>query len=440
MMQYQLLFCVIVFVGFYLFWNKRINLIKQHCILLLLSIVFYCILNVYFIPILPIIIYVNYFFGKKIEQDINSNYYLRLGLLFNVLLVIISKVIHFNFYGFSFENFYLLGILFLPLRSIAYLLDIKRKNVKAEQNIILFSVFILFFPFYILGPIITAKKSFLKLNQKQQFNRIIIVDGFRQILWGSFKVFVIAANSAIISNQVFGSLTKQTPIDLGLGILFFTFQIYGYLSGYNDIALGICKLFGFRFKANFKSLFLLLSSHRFWNNWYISLHRWFVYYIVLPIVKFNCKTSKNILAVVLSFLISGLLFIPSYNFIYFILINSIIVLGLNCYKINRNTLFFKVIRVMINISIILFNVLLIKSDSFQIFLTCINKLIDYANYGFPHLNKNALAVLFLLIFLILMEWFGKLNQHALEKFLLKSTFWLRWSFYSLLIMLIILFN
>ena len=68
-----------------------------------------------------------------------------------------------------------------------------------------------------------------------------------------------------------------------LGIVCYTLQIYFDFSGYSDMAIGLGRMFGFRFPENFRWPYVATSVQGFWRRWHISLSTWFRDYLYMPL-------------------------------------------------------------------------------------------------------------------------------------------------------------
>lgn len=155
------------------------------------------------------------------------------------------------------------------------------------------------------GPIERATNLLPQFLQPRTFDYAKAVDGSRQILWGLFKKMVIADNCAPFVNQVFANPEASGGINLWLGAIMFTFQIYGDFSGYSDIAIGVAKLFGINLMRNFKNPYFSRDIAEFWRRWHISLTTWFRDYIYIPLGGSRCKKSKVVRNTFIIFLVSG---------------------------------------------------------------------------------------------------------------------------------------
>ena len=128
----------------------------------------------------------------------------------------------------------------------------------------------------------------------------------RQILWGFFKKLIIADNCALIANYIFDNYQECNSSLLLLGAFFFAFQIYGDFSGYSDIAIGTARLFGINLTKNFNLPYFSRDIAEFWRRWHISLNKWFIDYIYIPLGGSRVSKPKVICNILIVFALSGL--------------------------------------------------------------------------------------------------------------------------------------
>src|SRR5262249_18426090 len=137
------------------------------------------------------------------------------------------------------------GISFYTFQAMSYSIDVYRGDLKPTRNLLDYLLFIAFFPHLVAGPI---QRPMILLPQvlapgKLEWRQINA--GIYLILWGYLKKVVIADNMALIANPIFDHWVDYAGLDILIGALAFTFQIYGDFSGYSDIARGLSKLMGF---------------------------------------------------------------------------------------------------------------------------------------------------------------------------------------------------
>jgi alginate O-acetyltransferase complex protein AlgI len=99
------------------------------------------------------------------------------------------------------------------------------------------------------------------------------------------------------------------------GIVAFTLQIYFDFSGYSDMAIGLGKMFGFRFKENFRYPYVSQSVTEFWRRWHISLGSWFREYVYIPLGGNRAGTRKMILNLFVVWFLTGLWHGANWNFV-----------------------------------------------------------------------------------------------------------------------------
>ncbi len=198
------------------------------------------------------------------------------------------------------------GISFYTFQALSYTIDVYRRDIRAEHDVVAFFAFISFFPQLVAGPIERATNLLPQFRRQRTFNYGDAVDGLRQALWGFFKKIVIADNCAAATDAVFGSYGECGSATLLYGAAMFTFQIYADFSGYSDIAIGVARLFGIRLMRNFHNPYFSVDMGDFWRRWHISLMSWFRDYVYIPLGGSHCgklHTVRNVFAV---FLLSGL--------------------------------------------------------------------------------------------------------------------------------------
>lgn len=198
------------------------------------------------------------------------------------------------------------GISFYTFQALSYTIDVYRNKIEATRDPIAFFAFISFFPQLVAGPIERATNLLPYFLKPRIFDYNLATDGCRQILWGLFKKMVVADNCAKIANSIFASYDELGGLNLWIGALCFTFQIYGDFSGYSDIAIGTAKLFGIKLMRNFNRPYFSRSIAEFWRRWHISLNTWFVDYVYIPLGGSRCGKYKKLRNTFAIFLLSGL--------------------------------------------------------------------------------------------------------------------------------------
>jgi|WetSurMetagenome_2_1015567.scaffolds.fasta_scaffold126389_2 alginate O-acetyltransferase complex protein AlgI len=344
------LFLFAVFILNYLLPNRF------RWILLLLSSIFFYLVTSAETFIIPVIIVVNTFIcGKMIIQTQNAGRkkkYLLIGLFINLGFLIFFKYINFIIVtvigGFNLISHLVLakqvvnnssiilqfavplGISFITIQAIGYLIEIQRGNINPEKNFGLFATYILFFPKLMSGPIERGNNFIKQLYQKHEFNYEQVIEGLKRILFGLFLKLVVADRLAIYTNGMFTFPELHSGITLLVASVFFTIQLFADFAGYTDIAIGSAQLLGYRLAENFNAPFKSKSITEFWSRWHISLSNWLRDYLFLPISysvarKYMKKSYKPlkveyvsyISAVLITMTICGIWHGASWNFVIF---------------------------------------------------------------------------------------------------------------------------
>ena len=175
------------------------------------------------------------------------------------------------------------GISFYTFQSMAYSIDVYRRQLKPERNFLTFALFISYFPQLVAGPIERANRLLPQFQQPRQINVDCVKSALVLILIGLFKKVVIADNAGVAVNRIFSDIESQGSLTLIAGGILFTLQIYGDFSGYSNMARGMSRLLGIRLVENFKTPYLSTNISEFWRRWHISLSQWLRDYLYIPL-------------------------------------------------------------------------------------------------------------------------------------------------------------
>jgi alginate O-acetyltransferase complex protein AlgI len=176
-----------------------------------------------------------------------------------------------------------IGISFFTFHEISYLVDVYRKRTAAERNVVNLALYVTLFPQLIAGPIIRYHDIASQIVGRS-VSRSDFVTGIYIFVGGLGKKCLLADTLAITADSVFGMPAEQLTAGLAwLGILCYTYQIYYDFSGYSDMAIGLGRMFGFRFPQNFNYPYSAQSIRDFWRRWNISLSTWLRDYLYIPL-------------------------------------------------------------------------------------------------------------------------------------------------------------
>jgi D-alanyl-lipoteichoic acid acyltransferase DltB (MBOAT superfamily) len=199
-----------------------------------------------------------------------------------------------------------IGISFHTFQALSYTIDVYRGQIPVERNLGKLWLYVLFFPQLVAGPIERAGSLLPQFGETHAPNPEQIVSGVQRILWGLVKKVAIADRLALLADRVYDSPADFSQAQILIATYAFAFQIYADFSGYTDVAIGAAQALGFRLRENFDRPYLAASPVEFWRRWHISLSTWFRDYVYVPMGGNRQGPGRWILAILLTFALSGL--------------------------------------------------------------------------------------------------------------------------------------
>lgn len=184
-----------------------------------------------------------------------------------------------------------LGISFYTFQAVGYLVDIYRKQARAERNFFKSALFITFFPQIVQGPISRFNQLAPELYAGHRFDFRNLTDGFYLMLWGLFKKMVIADRAGIMVDQVFYNYQDYRGWQFWVAAMAYAFQMYGDFSGGIDVIRGAAKMFGIEMTDNFERPYFSKDIPEFWRRWHMTLGTWFRDYLFYPL-SFSSMSQK----------------------------------------------------------------------------------------------------------------------------------------------------
>jgi alginate O-acetyltransferase complex protein AlgI len=208
-----------------------------------------------------------------------------------------------------------IGISFFTFHALSYVVDIYRRKSQAAKNPGDTALYIFFFPQLIAGPILRWSAIAPQIA-KRVITRPEFVEGIRRFIGGLAKKMIIANAVALSADQIYALPANELTTSVAwFGTLCYTLQIYFDFSGYSDMAVGLGKMFGFKFIENFDYPYISQSIKEFWRRWHISLSSWFRDYLYIPLGGNRCSTFRNYFNLVIVFLLCGLWHGASWTFV-----------------------------------------------------------------------------------------------------------------------------
>jgi alginate O-acetyltransferase complex protein AlgI len=269
---------------------------------------------------------VGYFMGRLIDSNREKKNLVSLvlwgGIAINIMLLGMFKVAAtYGAHPDILQPFQqngivaLLGLSYITFQVISYLVDVSRGTIVAEKDLVQFTVYILFFPKLVSGPI-TRYKQFREQISTLDPKITDIAAGLRRVLIGVVKRILIANRLAIVANSVFNLPTPNVePHFAWLGLVAYSLQIYFDFSGYIDVALGLGRIIGVTLPENFNYPYTAQSIGDFWRRWHITLSTWFREYVFYPLERRRLPWTNQQINLVIVFLLTGLWHGPTLTFL-----------------------------------------------------------------------------------------------------------------------------
>ena len=316
------IFLPIVLAGYFILPQKYRNLY-----LLISSIVFYAWGERRMVLIMLLTTVIDFYCAIMIENG-KRKAGLLIAIIYNVGLLFYFKYLNFAFSNVvdlldvlgihNIENLRKiampLGISFLTFHSLSYVIDVYRKEIKANRNLVDFGTYIFLFPHLIAGPIV----RYIHI-EKELKNRLIdenkFTEGIKRFIIGLAKKMIIANNCAYAADYIFNlpNSSLSTPL-VWLAMFAYSLQIFYDFSGYSDMAIGLAKMVGFDFKENFNYPYVSKSIQEFWRRWHISLSTWFRDYLYIPLGGSRVSERKIYVNLFIVFLVTGFWHGASWSF------------------------------------------------------------------------------------------------------------------------------
>lgn len=317
-----MIFNLIFFICFSLVSILLYHTLAKRCsniFLLVVSIVFYLLIDYRHTLLLVISIVVTYFL-TEISKSFTET--IRRVVCWVAISFVISTLAFYKFFANTFSHFDFaagiimpIGISYFSFKMISYICDVGLKGeTEKKYSLLEYAVYVSLFSQIVSGPI--TRISEFEFGSK--YNKIFkeeMTANIRLIISGMFKKLVIAERLAIYTDYSFSNFETMPTIALWINAIFYSIQIYCDFCGYSEIAIGITRMFGLHCGDNFCLPYFSLTIKEFWNRWHISLSRWLRDYIYIPLGGSRIGKWKKIRNTMIVFGISGIWHGNTWNYL-----------------------------------------------------------------------------------------------------------------------------
>lgn len=312
----------LVLLGYYICPKKGKNLF-----LLIVSLIFYAWGEPKYVFLMIFSILVNYVFGLLMDKHRENKKRLKLMLVISVIidlgLLSVFKYTDFiitninSVFGADFDllNIALpIGISFYTFQAMSYTIDVYRDDVRVQRNLIDFGMYITMFPQLIAGPIVRYSDVQDQLAERN-VTAADFSEGIMRFVVGLGKKVLLANQMGAVWTQIYALGGDISALMAWTGAAAYTFQIYFDFSGYSDMAIGLGRMFGFKFPENFRYPYESVSITDFWRRWHITLSTWFKEYLYIPLGGNRRGLARQALNLLIVWTLTGFWHGAGWNFV-----------------------------------------------------------------------------------------------------------------------------
>lgn len=315
--SYEFILCFLPLTVLLYFLANRAGPVFGKIVIIIASIIFYSKGRSSMLIYLGISMLINYVSALVIKKyKIRNKLFIALPVVVNISLLLYFKYLNFAisnvniFFGKEIplqEIVLPLGISFYTFQQIAYIVATDRGEL-ANNDIIDYLLYILFFPKLVMGPITDPVDFMSQINQENKkgvdFTNIAI--GIKLFSLGLIKKALLADTFTKAVSWTYANIDAATAMDCMLLGLFYTFEIYFDFSGYSDMAVGVSAMLNLDLPMNFDSPYKAISIRDFWKRWHISLTRFLTRYVYIPLGGSRKGRIFTYINTLIVFLVSGL--------------------------------------------------------------------------------------------------------------------------------------
>lgn len=312
----------LVLLGYYICPKKGRNLF-----LLIVSLVFYAWGEPKYVFLMIFSILINYVFGRLMDKNRGRQKRMKLLLVLSVVidLGLLSVFKYTDFvitninaiFGSSFDllNIALpIGISFYTFQAMSYTIDVYRDDVRVQKNLIDFGMYITMFPQLIAGPIVRYADVQDQLAERS-VTTADFSEGVMRFVVGLGKKVLLANQMGAVWSDIYALGGDVSALMAWTGAIAYTFQIYFDFSGYSDMAIGLGRMFGFKFPENFRYPYQSVSITDFWRRWHITLSTWFKEYLYIPLGGNRRGLTRQALNLLIVWSLTGFWHGAGWNFV-----------------------------------------------------------------------------------------------------------------------------
>ena len=336
----NLFFLYILFPAVMLIYFLLPDMNRKNWALLVISLVFYSMGQPLYMGLIVGLSFVNYKLALRINPDDRRTMWIPVAV--NIAVLAVFKYLDFflntiglgvdggllmcglkslvkglNSIGFTFAEpttVVPIGISFYVFSAISYLVDVYNRKIDPEEKFRNLLLYFMMFPKMLQGPIVRYEQIAGQLEERRHSPRAVF-EGVQRFLFGLAKKVLLADYCGKILSELNSGGADTTLVGVWFAAVLFMFQIYYDFSGYSDMAIGLGRIFGFRYCENFDRPYLSLSITEFWRRWHMSLGSFFRDYVYIPLGGNRMGLPRQIFNMFVVWALTGLWHGASWNFV-----------------------------------------------------------------------------------------------------------------------------
>lgn len=442
--------------------------------LLAVSLAFYALWDVRYLAVIGTNIVVTYMAGRLIEKNADRKKLCKTVVAL-VAIICIGSLAVFKYSSFLVGNInkvfgilgvgaqipvleimLSIGISFFTFQSLGYVIDIYRGKYAAEKNIIIYALFLSFFPQICCGPIGRGDKLLPQYHADVTYDVDRIREGLLTIAYGLFLKMVIADNINALISPMFASWQDYNGMELLLATLLIGIQIYCDFYGYSLMALGSGRVLQIELMRNFNQPYLATSFKEFWRDWHVSLTSWFTEYLYIPLGGNRKGRIRKYVNQLIVFICSGLWHGAGWHYIAWGGLNGVYLgvedmfgekLGRLMEKLgaNRSRKSWKLVKWVFTVAFISVGMLLFQASSLSDAFRIMNVIVRDFRPGwffaercystFASTQQFAI-IIFSMIVMGVVDWLNKKGKNVIQ-LIFRQQVIIRWCVYLLLLYIIV---
>lgn len=323
---------------------------------------------------------------------------------------LLHKLFHFEVSFTVMEIALPIGISFFTFQIMSYIIDVYRREVPVQKNLVKLTLYVVMFPQLIAGPIVRYRDVMEEIeNRKCDLRQV--ENGIKRFIVGFAKKVFLANMMGEMADIAFSTVETLNMPYSWLGAICYTFQIFYDFSAYSDMAIGLGWIFGFHFNENFNYPYVSGSIKEFWRRWHISLSTWFRDYVYIPLGGNRKGKGRTYVNLIVVFLLTGFWHGAAWQFVFWGIYHGIFLIIERIGLENQLLKLPKVIQHLYAMIVVIVGWVFFRAENMQVAILYVRKMFsfDFSNLRNADivLNFNSIFILCFVVSLLCIRPMGE---------------------------------